>query len=134
MSRRNANQGHANIDLQFPLEGVDETRSFVRQRSGTTPDALNVVTFDPGSNCSRARGGSRSGLTRYFPGFAEADEGGGGHSIQGVTHFACNSTVQSNVMSIGQAVYSKGTSGGFDFVDSTGVAITGGPFGNTAGF
>ncbi len=50
-------------DLLFPLAGIDVSRAFAQQRSGTTPAGANVRAYEPGSN--RARGGQRSGLTRY---------------------------------------------------------------------
>lgn len=56
------------FDLQFPLEGIDQTRSFTRQRAGTTIDARNVRSFEPSTN--RARGCNRAGMVRYFPGLA----------------------------------------------------------------
>ncbi len=52
-------------ELIFPLRGVDENWAFGRQPEGTTPDALNVVPFD--TLDSRARGGQRWGLSRYYP-------------------------------------------------------------------
>lgn len=53
-------------DLQFPLSGIDTSREFDSQRIGTTIHALNVRTNEPSE--FRARGGSRSGLSKYLPG------------------------------------------------------------------
>lgn len=53
-------------ELIFPLRGVDENWAFGRQPEGTTPDALNVVPFD--TLDSRARGGQRWGLSKYYTG------------------------------------------------------------------
>lgn len=52
-------------EMSFPLDGKDITRSFHRQRPGTTVDAFNVRSFDPVSG--RARGGSRPGLAKVLP-------------------------------------------------------------------
>jgi hypothetical protein len=63
--KRKAPDEEKEEDLPFPLEGLDETRSYLRQRPGTTAQAVNVRTFEPGTD--RARGGARPGLARYFP-------------------------------------------------------------------
>lgn len=51
-------------ELIFPLKGLDEGWAFGRQPPGTTPDCQNVCPFDPLE--SRARGGQRPGLSKYF--------------------------------------------------------------------
>ncbi len=51
------------VDLMFPLRGIDVSMGFSQQRTQTTPSGINVRSFEPSSN--RARGGQRSGLTRY---------------------------------------------------------------------
>ena len=53
------------IDLPFPMKGIDDGWGFGRQPTGTTPDAENVVPFDPIG--TRARGGQRWGISKYFP-------------------------------------------------------------------
>ncbi len=42
-------RAHVDIEteLQFPLQGLEETRSFSRQRPGTSVAELNVRAFDP---------------------------------------------------------------------------------------
>ncbi len=50
--------------VPFPLLGINENWAFGRQPEGTTPDAQNVVPFDPID--SRARGGQRWGTSKYF--------------------------------------------------------------------
>ncbi len=52
-------------ELQFPLQGLDERRSYSRQKSGTTADAQNLRSFDPLTD--RSRGGMRPGLTKFMP-------------------------------------------------------------------
>lgn len=59
---RNPNQT-VEIDVPFPVEGLEETRAFFRQRQGTSADMANVRGFDPKTD--RARGGQRPGLA-YF--------------------------------------------------------------------
>lgn len=66
------------ISVDFPMLGLDETRAFQKQRTGTTPDASNVCGFDPGTD--RARGGSREGISKYVPGKVN-----GTNSIQDTT-------------------------------------------------
>lgn len=51
-------------DLAFPIEGVDEQRSYSRQKQGTSADSLNVRAFDPLTD--RARGGSRPGQEKLY--------------------------------------------------------------------
>lgn len=58
------------IDLQFPLKGLNESRAFRRQAGGqdgthTTAKCNNVVGFDPATG--RNRGAARAGTTKYCP-------------------------------------------------------------------
>ena len=53
------------MELTFPLKGINETWAFGRQPDGSTPGAQNVVPFDPLN--SRARGGQRWGSSKYYP-------------------------------------------------------------------
>ncbi len=53
------------IDLIFPLRGLDEAWAYGRQPEGTSPDCQNVIPFD--AIDSRARGGQRWGLSKYYP-------------------------------------------------------------------
>ncbi len=50
------------LNLVFPLKGIDVTQEFQLQPPGTTPDALNVFSQD--AIAHRNRGGSRPGLTK----------------------------------------------------------------------
>ena len=52
------------VELVFPLRGINDNWAFGRQPEGTTPDAQNVIPFD--SLDSRARGGQRWGLSKYY--------------------------------------------------------------------
>ena len=52
------------MELVFPLKGIDDGWAFGRQPPGTTPDALNISPFDPID--SRARGGQRWGISKYY--------------------------------------------------------------------
>jgi hypothetical protein len=51
------------VDVPFPLGGIDVAGEFGAQREGTTPFAQNVRATDP--ILERDRGGSRHGLARY---------------------------------------------------------------------
>lgn len=57
------------IEIKFPLRGLDESSAFVRQRGGqdayTTAKCMNVVGFDP--TTGRNRGASRGGTVKYCP-------------------------------------------------------------------
>lgn len=63
------------MELIFPLKGLDEGWAFGRQPKGTTPDVQNCYPFDPLD--SRARGGQRPGLSKYY-----ADQHNGSEPIQ----------------------------------------------------
>lgn len=51
------------VEATFPTLGIDVDTEFNQQPPATTPDAVNVVGFEPGSG--RDRGGSRPGHVRY---------------------------------------------------------------------
>lgn len=53
------------LDVQYPLEGLEEVRSYLHQRPLTTVGVENMRSFDP--TTGRARGGQRPGLARYMP-------------------------------------------------------------------
>lgn len=65
----------SNAQAVFPTGGLNVACEFGRQPAQTTPDALNVRTFEPELN--RARGGSRPGLVRWIDAQVE-----GNHLIQ----------------------------------------------------
>ncbi len=65
------------MELVFPLRGLNENWAFGRQPEGTTPDALNVRAYD--SVDSRLRGGQRDGASKYF-----ADVINGSNAIQAI--------------------------------------------------
>lgn len=54
------------VSVQFPLRGLDVASPYDNQPDGTSPDAVNVRSFDP--FLRRMRGGSRPGLSRYING------------------------------------------------------------------
>ncbi len=66
------------MDLTFPLRGINDAWAFGEQPEGTTPDASNVTPFD--SLDSRARGGQRPGLSKYFE-----DQHNGSAALQRMT-------------------------------------------------
>lgn len=112
------------VDMQFPVEGVNDQRAFFRQRSGTTPGALNVRVFEPGTD--RARGGQRPGLTRYFD-----DEAVGDYSIQCIDRLVSNDVVATTT-SVGHFVYGLTSGNGFGVGDSAGTSVF--TAGNVASF
>jgi hypothetical protein len=63
-------------DMPFPLQGIDLSQGHAYQRPLTCETGVNVRAFEPISN--RARGGSRSGLSKYLPAQVPA----GTHLIQ----------------------------------------------------
>ena len=52
------------VDLLWPAGGVDVSTEYEDQNQLSTPLGVNVRTFEPTQN--RARGGQRSGLTKYI--------------------------------------------------------------------
>lgn len=73
------------MEFIYPLKGIDENWAFGRQPEGTTPDALNVIPFD--SLDSRARGGQRWGLSKYYVALHN-----GANAIQQMTSLALSTT------------------------------------------
>ena len=69
------------MELVFPLKGIDDGWAFGRQPPGTTPDAQNISPFDPLE--SRARGGQRWGISKYF-----AAQHNGANALQKMTSIA----------------------------------------------
>lgn len=63
-------------DMPFPLQGIDLSQGHAYQRPLTCETGVNVRAFEPLSN--RAKGGSRSGLSKYLPAQVPA----GTHLIQ----------------------------------------------------
>ncbi len=121
-------QGIPEYDIPFTVEGVETTHAFMRQRQGTTPDALNIRAFEPGTG--RARGGARPGTKKYF-----ATAITGAPSIQEVTHIVTSGGIPiSHSPAFGQFTYSKGIGNGFNVADPTAGAtlFTGGAATNSA--
>jgi hypothetical protein len=51
------------IDVNFPLKGIDESSAYSKQPSSSTREAVNVTGADPITG--RTRGAQRSGLSKY---------------------------------------------------------------------
>jgi hypothetical protein len=51
------------VDLRFPVKGLDLSQAFSLQPPGTTPLGVNVRAYDPLT--ARRRGGQRPGLSKY---------------------------------------------------------------------
>lgn len=105
----------AEIDLQFPLRGIDETRSSTRQQEGTTYDSQNVRSFEPSTG--RARGSQRPGLRRLFYEQAvtkndiNGNPDGQTYPIQLLTHLVTTELVPPS--EYGRFPYSQGSGNGF---------------------
>lgn len=103
-------------DFQFPLEGLDETRAYLRQRPGTTASAQNVRGFDPVTD--RARGGQRRGFAAYFPAIDPVTVAG--FPIQDINHLVTNNPA-SPALILGDFVYGRLLAAGFSVGTSAGV-------------
>lgn len=64
MAKKKSDIQQFESELAFPVEGVDEQRSYSRQRSGTAADAMNVRAFAPLTD--RATGGVRPGQEKFY--------------------------------------------------------------------
>lgn len=53
----------ANLNVGFPLQGIDKGRATTEQPIQTAPDMLNVRPYD--TDDRRLRGGQRSGLNKW---------------------------------------------------------------------
>lgn len=60
-------------DMRFPTSGLDLSRGFNFQQNRTTPIGRNVRACEPATG--RARGGSRSGLSRYLDAYPSGSTG-----------------------------------------------------------
>ncbi len=120
-------RAHVDIEteLQFPLQGLEETRSFSRQRPGTSVAELNVRAFDPVTG--RARGGSRPGLSRWFPKPITS------YPIQSIDFLQTTDAPPPAAATFGQFTYALASGSGFGLGnDATGASIATG--GAAAGF
>lgn len=70
------------VDMRFPLKGIDTSMAYHKQPEQTAPRATNVRAFDSGT--SRARGGSRPGLSPFF-GIGNGNQVSGFHVIQSLS-------------------------------------------------
>lgn len=52
------------LDIKFPVRGLNKAIAFTAPPEGTTPDAMNVRVFDVQGE--RVRGGSRPGISRAY--------------------------------------------------------------------
>lgn len=125
------------IDLNFPLEGINEERAYSRQRPGTTIDAQNVRSFEP--TTGRARGCQRGGLVKFFDALAVTTTvpGQGGadgvvYPIQCVTHLV--TTDDPPPADYGRFSYAQAAGSGFGIGNgSSGASLFSG-IGNDASF
>lgn len=53
----------ANLDISFPVNGIDRGRACSQQDSTSSPDMNNMRLYDTLDN--RARGGQRPGLDKW---------------------------------------------------------------------
>ncbi len=65
----------SNMEIGFPLQGIDKGRATTEQPVQTSPDMLNVRPFD--NDDKRLRGGQRPGLDKW----ANGDQIGGGQPV-----------------------------------------------------
>ncbi len=116
MARKAPNQAVL-TELPFPIEGVDDTRAYLRQRNGTCVDAQNVRAFDPETD--RAQGAARAGLTRYN------DDAivGEGVPIQEICHVVANE-VPGPPTTVGDFIYARASGSAFGKGDgATGSSV-----------
>lgn len=117
------------IDMPFPLEGLDTSLAFSRQRKGTTPSAQNVRAFEPSTD--RARGSTRGGLAKQVSG-----------QVSGTNQIQTLDTVitpylETVIQAGGQFVYAKTAANGFGLGTAagssyfTGGAVAGFTFANS---
>lgn len=67
-------------DLFFPISGLDVSVALEWQTPDTTPEGVNVRTFEPSTN--RARGGQRWGLSKYIDEMLPLSYSSGSPAIQ----------------------------------------------------
>lgn len=89
------------IEIQFPLKGLNEAQAFVRQPGGqsgthTTAKCENVIGFDP--TTGRNRGSARGGTQKYCP-----DRIAGAAPGQCLAHVVGNVTISTRNTSTGSS-------------------------------
>jgi len=114
------------IDLQFPLEGVEITRAFARQRPNTATDAKNVVAFEPSTD--RARGGQRKGQTKYL----SSQIAGASYPVQDINHLITSST--GVALPAAAFAYAQASGSGFGIGSTTAGSSTFSGIGAVSGF
>lgn len=93
------------VDMAFPMRGVDVSLSYQRQSRGTTPYARNVRYFD--SEFDRGRGGTRPGITKYINATA-----GSSDPVQLIDHTVMPGAFYSSTELDFRAIYGLSVAGG----------------------
>lgn len=83
-----------NIQVSFPLGGINESKAKKAQPEGTTADALNVRAFDITSG--RSRGAQRSGLSKYTTDVVVSNK-----RVQDINHSVVTTTAASSMTAMG---------------------------------
>lgn len=117
------------IDFVFPLEGIDETRSFTRQKPNTTPDSRNVRSFEATTN--RARGSMRPGLKKQSAAPA-VTIAGVNQPIQCLDHLV--STTIPPATDFGRFLYAQAASSGFGIANGASGASVFSGLGSVSGY
>jgi hypothetical protein len=94
------------IDMPFPLNGIEETTAYSRQRQGTSADEQNVRAFDPGTD--RARGGMRSGMSKWM-----TTRVNGAASIQNINRLVTAIPLQATATTYDGFAYAQASGSGF---------------------
>jgi hypothetical protein len=116
MARRRKPNEEQEIDLPYPLDGLEENRGFMHQRPGTTVNTLNCRSFEPFTG--RARGGQRSGTVKFVPNAPNP-----GMAIQDLNHLTITAETAAPANSSDSFSYSQGTSNGLGIAAvTTGVS------------
>lgn len=113
MAKRSYNTD-VEIDLPMPLLGLDETRSYTRQRAGTTAMVQNARAFEPSTD--RARMGQRPGLTKFCTSTVVGD-----YPVQEIAYLATNDVANPS-LAIGESMYALTSGNGFGLASNAGVS------------
>lgn len=104
------------INIQFPIMGIDRQRAHSLQNPASCYDGVNVRAFDPVQD--RARGGSREGMEFEFSGTVTSTD----HPIQLITQITSSERHTINVRN-DYLTYSKGVSNGMAIANNVGTLL-----------
>ncbi len=114
------------MEMPFPVQGIDLERTLMRQRQGTTVEAVNVLSFQ--DSTLRDYGSTRSGFKKYLPSVVNAAN----VPIQNINSLI--STILAPANTSVNFTYGQATNSGFGLADKTSGSSISSGLGAVSGF